>query len=138
MSALQAVLSSHSPASVDDLVDETLKPPPSIPHRNHSGYFPIASSSGAVLMKVNESTTPSYRGYGEDAVGPGDYEPNVDARFRTSVQTNFTKVGLQHGFADRFLIIQLINALNSFVVCYDSWFLFDYFLIKLFDFRWYE
>lgn len=62
---------------------------PSIPNKFQSyGY----ESGKDGRLALQEPLYPVYSGKGADAVGPCEYDPKIDTKYRSAPKTNFSKV----------------------------------------------
>ena len=64
-----------------EILDALTSHPPSIPAKNQCSGYESAPSGQLVLQ---EPVDPGFSGNKYDAVGPGDYEPKIDIKYRSA------------------------------------------------------
>jgi hypothetical protein len=63
---------------------------PSIPTKFQSYGYDVGPQG---TLKLQDPLYPVYSGKGSDAVGPAEYDPNINVRYRSAPKPNFGKVG---------------------------------------------
>jgi hypothetical protein len=63
--------------------------PPSIPVKSQSHGYEVSSAGD---IKLQPPAIPGYSGKAGDSVGPGDYNPKVDVKFRSAPKPVFSTV----------------------------------------------
>lgn len=69
-----------------DILPKRAASPPSIPTKSQAHGYEVRPD-GAVTLQA--PAVPGFTGRGEDTVGPGDYDPKIDVKYKNAPKTTF-------------------------------------------------